>query len=165
MADDDVHVCPAGEILGHVDGAPVRTDETVGTMLVAAAALHVLGAAVRLMLEAELALESSPPLIEDLLAVGSVRRRVDMYVVDGSAGSTVTRPGNNLAQLGMQVVSRGDAAGLDHLGQLPFLLLQEMRGQRAAAAAWRCAADHWRTCTSAPTVARPPFQTTTAAAS
>lgn len=101
MADDDVHVCPSREIHRDVDGATIGPDEAICAVLVAAAALHVLGATIRLTLEPKLFLEGLPPYREDLLAVWRIDRRISVDMIDGLASAAMTRAGDDLSQLGM----------------------------------------------------------------
>lgn len=90
-------------------------------MFVPAIVLDVLGTAIWLMQQAEFDFKGAPPRREDDLAVGRVNRRVRVHMIDRPAGATMTRPGDDLSQLGMQVVARGDPAGTDDLGRLPLL--------------------------------------------
>jgi hypothetical protein len=142
-ADHDVHVGPPGEILRDVHRPAIRTDQAIRPVLVSAIVLDVLGAAVRLMLQAELNFEGAPPGGQDGLAIGSVRRRVRVNVIDRTPCPTMSAAGDDLAQLGVQVLASGHAPGLDHLGDLTLFRFEQMRAQGAAAFPWRGAGNHW----------------------
>lgn len=142
VADDDVDVGSASEVLRDVDGAPIRTDQAVGPVLVPPAAFDMLGAAVRLPGQPEFLLERSPPCIEHRLAVGRAGRWIAMHMVDRPARAAMPGPGDDLSKLRVKVLSGGDPTGLDHLGDLALFRFEQMRREGAAALPWRCPADH-----------------------
>ncbi len=90
-------------------------------MLVAAAAFDVLGAAIRLMQQAEFDFEGPPPGREDLLAVWRIDRRISVDMIDGLAGATMPAAGDDLAKLCVQVLASCYAPRHDDLGRLTLL--------------------------------------------
>jgi hypothetical protein len=140
--DDEVHVCPASVILLWVNAAAVGSNEAVDAMFVEPALFVVLRADIAVGGQLELALEGHPPLVQDSLAVGGARRRVDVDVIAGAIRPAAPGAGDELRELGVKIAPGDDAARRDHADGLADLGLEEVGREIAAAAAAGRSGDH-----------------------